>query len=466
MLKSPDTSKELEDGLGVSDRKSAPAGMWKFGVSSMRGWRLHQEDAHLALPDFDPARRLGLFGVFDGHGGAAVSCIVAKKLPRILQALPAYKQGRYSQALSEAYLKLDEYLDSAAGRKEVCALLAAGPGKSEDEEAMEDEEEEDEEEMDLDGLDDTSDEDWDGEDLASGAQLDGLTSNELWVNGEGPDCMGTTAVVALVRAGESPEVFCANAGDSRCVLARGESAIGLSHDHKPELRKERMRIKNAGGFIAEGRIDGNLNLSRALGDLAYKKNKKLGPTQQKISCEADVCRRALTKEDRYLVLGCDGIWEKASNQNVLDFLLKRLRKQRRAVPLGSNTPSEPPRLSACCSAFLDFNLARSPMADLGLGCDNMTLMMVDLAGTVNSLPDGEASGAGNVADTGGSAAVLRIAGAIGKKAAVRRRVVKGRRSSAHRRLRLLLAEAGRGPQRERQRQRRLKSVALKPFRIG
>lgn len=32
---------------------------------------------------------------------------------------------------------------------------------------------------------------------------------------------------------------------------------------------------DAGGFVSEGRINGNLNLSRAIGDLEYKRNVEL-----------------------------------------------------------------------------------------------------------------------------------------------------------------------------------------------
>jgi protein phosphatase len=43
---------------------------------------------------------------------------------------------------------------------------------------------------------------------------------------------------------------------------------------------EKHRILKAGSTInAEGRIDGNLNLSRALGDLAYKKRPNLKPQE-------------------------------------------------------------------------------------------------------------------------------------------------------------------------------------------
>ena len=62
----------------------------------------------------------------------------------------------------------------------------------------------------------------------------------------------------------------ANAGDSRIVLSRGGKAIDLSVDHKPSLPGEIDRITKAGGWVSEqGRINGNLNLSRSLGDLRY-----------------------------------------------------------------------------------------------------------------------------------------------------------------------------------------------------
>ena len=61
-------------------------------------------------------------------------------------------------------------------------------------------------------------------------------------------------------------MYVANAGDSRCVLCRAGKAIDLSLDHKPEDEPERQRIEKAGGFVTvDGRVNGNLNLSRALG---------------------------------------------------------------------------------------------------------------------------------------------------------------------------------------------------------
>lgn len=42
-------------------------------------------------------------------------------------------------------------------------------------------------------------------------------------------------------------------------------AVNLSVDHKPELELEKERINKAGGFIHGGRVNGSLNLTRAIG---------------------------------------------------------------------------------------------------------------------------------------------------------------------------------------------------------
>jgi hypothetical protein len=74
---------------------------------------------------------------------------------------------------------------------------------------------------------------------------------------------GCTSVVALL-VGE--QLYVANAGDSRAVLCREGVAIGLSEDHKPMEERERTRIHRAGGFVTDqGRVNGNLNLSRSIG---------------------------------------------------------------------------------------------------------------------------------------------------------------------------------------------------------
>lgn len=78
---------------------------------------------------------------------------------------------------------------------------------------------------------------------------------------------GCTAVVALLVGSQ---LYVANAGDSRCVVSREGKAFEMSSDHKPEDEPERERIENAGGKVTnDGRVNGGLNLSRAIGQYLY-----------------------------------------------------------------------------------------------------------------------------------------------------------------------------------------------------
>jgi protein phosphatase 1G len=83
------------------------------------------------------------------------------------------------------------------------------------------------------------------------------------------DGIGCTANVILVDS-QRKKLIVANAGDSRCVMGHGGKCTPLSFDHKPECQVEIDRIYKAGSVITEGRVDGNLNLTRALGDLRHK----------------------------------------------------------------------------------------------------------------------------------------------------------------------------------------------------
>ena len=134
---------------------------------------------------------------------------------------------------------------------------------------------------------------------------------------------GCTAVVALLVG---TELFVANAGDSRCVVCRDGKAIEMSFDHKPEDDPERDRITKAGGRVTpDGRVNGGLNLSRAIGDHAYKTNKKLPLSEQMISPVPDVKRLTINPEtDSYIFLACDGIWNSLNSQEVVDFINERL----------------------------------------------------------------------------------------------------------------------------------------------
>ena len=123
---------------------------------------------------------------------------------------------------------------------------------------------------------------------------------------------GCTANVLMIY---NNLLICANAGDSRCVLGEGGRAIPLSMDHKPTHKKERDRIYKAGSTVnSEGRIDGNLNLSRAIGDVVHKKTAKLSLQEQAITSFPDIKMHQISNKTDFAILGCDGIWETKTSQ--------------------------------------------------------------------------------------------------------------------------------------------------------
>lgn len=115
---------------------------------------------------------------------------------------------------------------------------------------------------------------------------------------------GSTAVVVLV-VGDTMQI--ANVGDSRAVLSTGERC---TVDHKPRAETDRIRA-HPGGFVTgdgTGRINEVLAVSRSLGDFYM---------HPWVTCEPHVFTKTLTKEDKYLILACDGIWDEVEDADAI-----------------------------------------------------------------------------------------------------------------------------------------------------
>jgi serine/threonine protein phosphatase PrpC len=96
---------------------------------------------------------------------------------------------------------------------------------------------------------------------------------------EGEDMSGCTALSVLIT---DKHIICANAGDSRSVMGTNGTTVELSYDHKPTNPEEKSRIENAGGTVTNKRVNGDLAVSRALGDYGYKKTTRCRPEEQQV----------------------------------------------------------------------------------------------------------------------------------------------------------------------------------------
>ncbi|KAM0871694.1 hypothetical protein ACQ4PT_039219 [Festuca glaucescens] len=350
-LSTPKTDKCSQDGEGRQVR---------YGLACMQGWRTTMEDAHVALPQLDECT--SFFGVFDGHGAHSKSDItgksVAKFCAKYLHVQILKLEGKFglATAAKKAYFRMDEMMQGHRGWRELHELGEKGQKLA----GM------------LEGMVRSPKGGNSGRPWTAGLRrslkccLQGNTFGVLHGNHsdfEGPTC-GSTACVAIIR---NDQLVVANAGDSRCVISRKGQAQDLSRDHKPDLPAERERIQHAGGFVVAGRVNGSLNLSRAIGDMEMKNNLRFPADRQIVSAEPEVNTVQLSDDDEFIVLACDGIWDCMSSQEVVDFVHEKLRT--------GDT------LSAICEKMLDRCLA--PEAG-GEGCDNMTVIVVQFKNLTKS----------------------------------------------------------------------------------
>lgn len=83
----------------------------KWGASSMQGWRINMEDAHVCQEVRLPTGETGtIFGVFDGHGGDQVALFAAQNIKKILEE--ELKKSNIAQALEATFMRLDKDVSS------------------------------------------------------------------------------------------------------------------------------------------------------------------------------------------------------------------------------------------------------------------------------------------------------------------------------------------------------------------
>ena len=228
----------------ANDASSATAEL-RFGMASLQGKRPENEDAHIALINWQEG--VSLFGVFDGHGGSECSAYCAKKLPKKLE----WDAADAETALETAFVELDKkYIDKC--------------------------------------------------------------------NGD-----GSTAVLAVVQG---DKVWVANCGDSRALLVRKGVCIPLSRDHKPDDPVERKRIENFGYAaksdtivqhgkrIKVARVDGQLAVSRAIGDDSWKDLDE-EPATWAVTSVPEIRSEDIQPGD-VCVLACDGLFDVISSDQV------------------------------------------------------------------------------------------------------------------------------------------------------
>eukprot|EP00928_Gymnodinium_smaydae_P079114 TRINITY_DN63128_c0_g1_i1.p1 TRINITY_DN63128_c0_g1~~TRINITY_DN63128_c0_g1_i1.p1 ORF type:complete len:475 (-),score=68.43 TRINITY_DN63128_c0_g1_i1:101-1525(-) len=315
-----------------------------WASSCMQGWRAGMEDAHICLPALGEEghwRDVAMFGVMDGHGGEQVARFAERHIPKELVACPlngSLSNKDLKAGLVNAFHRIDELLRVKGSLYELKELTNVKKGGR--------------------------------------AGYPGFATRET--DFPNPDMVGCTSCICCITP---THILVANAGDSRAVLCRGGAAYALSEDHKPNSPVESRRITAAGGFVetqnigpgqVQYRVNGNLNLSRALGDLEYKKDRSRGPEEQIISATPDVEIYERTPEDEFLIVCCDGVWDVKTNQEVVDFVRRKLPSK------NGDADANARKMSRIMEDLLDACISPDLRRTKGLGGDNMTAVVVRL----------------------------------------------------------------------------------------
>ena len=171
--------------------------------------------------------------------------------------------------------------------------------------------------------------------------------------------MGTTANIMLIKNGI---IYIANVGDSLSVMYKNKKAYNLNREHQTIIESEKERVIKSGAQIVGYRINGMLNLTRAIGDLKFKSNSNLKRHEQSVISLPEITKIEDTDGIDFIIMGCDGVWDCVKRQLVCDFVDRQIREN----------PDK--KLSEILK--LIFDRCVSPVWGVVLGTDNMSCIII------------------------------------------------------------------------------------------
>ncbi|CAJ0941019.1 unnamed protein product, partial [Mesorhabditis belari] len=219
---------------------------YRYSVAADRNRRQKMEDRHISIPTMEllggKNDGTGLFGVFDGHGGAEVAIYAAAHLPDVFHET----QGALFDKLKQSLEELDRRVAIRCKK-------------------------------------------------------------EHWKS-------GSTAVCVAV---DEKEICYGWVGDSAGYLMRSTEVTKVTKDHSPSEESEAKRVEAAGGILVwlqgEYRVNGILNLTRSLGDIAGR---------PMIISDADMLKMERDGGEYLVILACDGVSDVLTSAQIYETIQK------------------------------------------------------------------------------------------------------------------------------------------------
>lgn len=164
---------------------------------------------------------------------------------------------------------------------------------------------------------------------------------------------GSTALCGVIYGGN---LYVANLGDSRAVMFQSENYKSLSNLHDFTNENERIYVENKGGIVLNNRLEGELAVSRSIGDIRYK---------HLMNKEPEIIVHQIHENDEYLILGTDGFWNGLDPEQTLS-TIKMLKEKIGYEKLGLKEMGD--------------NLIEEACLNIKTKKDNMTLIIINMKG--------------------------------------------------------------------------------------
>ncbi|GLJ36224.1 hypothetical protein SUGI_0727150 [Cryptomeria japonica] len=169
-----------------------------------------------------------------------------------------------------------------------------------------------------------------------------------WIEEMGDDVESGSTATVMFLGGD--RLIVSHIGDSSVVISRSGKAVEITSPHRPYGNSkvslnEIRRVKEAGGWVINGRICGEISVSRAFGDMRFKTKKKemleeglqVGKWSQKfvskiklngdwVTASPDIYDAQLGPDTEFILLASDGLWDCMNSVDAVRFVRNQLRQ--------------------------------------------------------------------------------------------------------------------------------------------
>ena len=145
-------------------------------------------------------------------------------------------------------------------------------------------------------------------------------------------------------------------------MYKNRKAYNLNREHQRIIESEKERVFKSGDSIVGYRINGMLNLTRAIGDLKFKSNSNLKRHEQSVISLPEITKIDNIDDIDFIIMGCDGVWDCVKRQLICDFVDREIREN----------PNK--NLSEILKVI--FDKCVSPVWGVILGTDNMSCIII------------------------------------------------------------------------------------------